>query len=563
MTLIKPYKHQIEALLVAQAKISQEENCLLEIGTAGGKSVIIALINNHLHSKGKRVLNLVFSSSVLSHNRSQTANMYKEIKTSVVCAGLGENDISGDVVFATEQSFKKYLTDDSILKQFDFIVIDEMHRINKDSMSTYQRILNTMHWCRLVGLTATPFYGSGEPTFGEDKHFKSRDFVYSIRETEEAKVTTPVYHKPSPVGYKLKNVRVSGDFNQKQLDEEIDKQKEVTRQMIEYFLSDWDKKNTLVFCVGVRHALLTQEILNESGVSSSFISSDMKVSERERLFNEYRASDFNHVLVSVDTMTTGVDLPNTFNLVILRPVGSYNLYSQLVGRGVRKHPSKEFCSEYDFGFNRERLGSYRNISNVVLLDIKERRLLSARKCILCGGELIKRSASSSKFLCSGCGEEYIICICKALLRLNEIKQPSECPECLEPIFKTCSSCGKLNFNRNTGCDNPDCNFKFGEGVVSSGFTQVKLEDEYVARVFSMKETPESITFLSQAGKKITFRYFIRHRNVIIRNKQKQAKTTAFSYFQRNERGRLICPSKIKYKKTSTNKILLGVCYEHK
>jgi DNA repair protein RadD len=61
-------------------------------------------------------------------------------------------------------------------------------------------------------------------------------------------------------------------------------------------------------------------------------------------------------LVNVDVLTTGFDAQCVDAICILRATASPGLFAQIVGRGLRTHPSKSDCLVLDFGSNIERHG---------------------------------------------------------------------------------------------------------------------------------------------------------------------------------------------------------------
>src|SRR5204863_819514 len=65
---------------------------------------------------------------------------------------------------------------------------------------------------------------------------------------------------------------------------------------------------------------------------------------------EFRNRPKPSVVVSVDMLTTGVDIPDLEFLVFLRPVKSRILFEQMLGRGTRngeKHPDKSHFVVFD------------------------------------------------------------------------------------------------------------------------------------------------------------------------------------------------------------------------
>src|SRR3989454_3243737 len=101
---------------------------------------------------------------------------------------------------------------------------------------------------------------------------------------------------------------------------------------------------TLVFAVNdlphVSHADRLVEMLREEfGRGDSFvqkITGSPTVDRPLQRIKEFRNRPLPTIAVTVDMLTTGIDIPKIENLVFLRPVRSRILFAQMLGRGTRK-----------------------------------------------------------------------------------------------------------------------------------------------------------------------------------------------------------------------------------
>ena len=100
---------------------------------------------------------------------------------------------------------------------------------------------------------------------------------------------------------------------------------------------------TIVFAINVVHAIHLSALFNKEGIKSEFIVSDVKDSvtgvrisreDNERKLEEYRAGKVK-VLVNVNILTEGVDLPQTKTVFLARPTVSTILMTQMIGRALR------------------------------------------------------------------------------------------------------------------------------------------------------------------------------------------------------------------------------------
>ncbi len=104
-----------------------------------------------------------------------------------------------------------------------------------------------------------------------------------------------------------------------------------------------DYGQTIVFAVNVLHAITLSKLFNDAGIAADFVVSDVKDSvtgvrisreDNERKLQEYRDGKL-QVLVNVNILTEGVDLPQTKTVFLARPTVSTILMTQMIGRALR------------------------------------------------------------------------------------------------------------------------------------------------------------------------------------------------------------------------------------
>lgn len=115
---------------------------------------------------------------------------------------------------------------------------------------------------------------------------------------------------------------------------------------------------TIVFAINVVHAIHLSALFNKEGIKSEFIVSDVKDSvtgvrisreDNERKLEEYRAGKVK-VLVNVNILTEGVDLPQTKSVFLARPTVSTILMTQMIGRALRGEAAGGTSSAYIVSF---------------------------------------------------------------------------------------------------------------------------------------------------------------------------------------------------------------------
>ena len=118
-----------------------------------------------------------------------------------------------------------------------------------------------------------------------------------------------------------------------------------------------DRGKTLVFAASDRHADEVVHHLREAYRAEGVEVEDGDDPQDHRLastsvsdlIREYKNDADPRIAVTVDLLTTGIDVPAITNLVFLRRVNSRILYDQMIGRATRLCPEigKEVFQIYD------------------------------------------------------------------------------------------------------------------------------------------------------------------------------------------------------------------------
>ena len=99
------------------------------------------------------------------------------------------------------------------------------------------------------------------------------------------------------------------------------------------------------FFLGHKHEEASSSPRGKFTVAS--VTSQTDGAERARILEQYTAGKI-HVLVNCSVFIEGTDLPRTDCIVMTRPTCNANLYTQMVGRGLRLYGSKQSCLVLDF-----------------------------------------------------------------------------------------------------------------------------------------------------------------------------------------------------------------------
>lgn len=262
---------------------------------------------------------------------------------------------------------------------FDVVIADECHRgYTAQELSVWRDTLEHFDAIR-VGLTATP----AAHTLA---YFKDTIFEYGYRQAvqdgflvdyDAVKVQSGVringvflteneavkYIDPKTGEKRLDRLEAERQFDASSIEREItvpDSNRKVIEELKKYAEEHERSYNrfpkTLIFAVNdqpfTSHAQSIVELCREVfGRGEDFVAKITGTVDRPlQRIKEFRNRPNPAVVVSVDLMSTGVDIPDLEFIVFLRPVKSRILFEQMLGRGTRKgfhHPDKSHFTVFD------------------------------------------------------------------------------------------------------------------------------------------------------------------------------------------------------------------------
>jgi type I restriction enzyme R subunit len=392
---LRPY--QIEAIGVAEtAVLDGRRAVLLAMATGTGKTrTVLGMIYRFLKTgRFKRVLFLVDRTAL----GEQAQDVFNEVKIEQLLTlneiynikNLEDKEIDREtkIHVATVQSLvKRIIYNDSqsmpSVADYDLIIIDEAHRgyildrdmgddehlyrNQNDYVSKYRAVIDYFDAVK-IALTATPALHTteifGKPVFEytyrraviegylvdhdapHDIHTKLRDGGIKDKPGD----TLAIYDATTGEitnSDELEDERTFDidTFNRRVIDENFDRAvlTEITRS-----INPDGNGKTLIYAVNDEHADLIVKLLKDiyepMGVISDAImkitgsiggGNPRKIMEAVKRFKNEK---YPNIAVTVDLLTTGIDVPEITTLVFMRRVKSRILFEQMMGRATRLCP---------------------------------------------------------------------------------------------------------------------------------------------------------------------------------------------------------------------------------
>ena len=298
---------------------------LLVLPTGGGKTVIFSAIAQSAASRGRRVLILVHRRELIHQTSSKLA--WVGLDHGIIAAGVPATD--AQVQVASVQTLARRLA--RIDWQPGLIIIDEAHHATAGQWS---RILD--HWPNTyrLGVTATPCRLDGR---GLRSAFDAMVLGPSVADLTSAGFLSPARIYAPPVVADLASVRTrAGDYANDQAAAAMDRPT-VTGDAISHYQRLAAGQQAIAFCCNVKHAVSVCDAFKTAGIAAELLLGGTQ--DREQVVADF-AAHRTKVLVTVDVVSEGFDVPAASCAILLRPTQSLGLYLQQVGRVLRPAPSK-------------------------------------------------------------------------------------------------------------------------------------------------------------------------------------------------------------------------------
>ncbi|HEM5320868.1 TPA: DEAD/DEAH box helicase [Streptococcus suis] len=228
---------------------------------------------------------------------------------------------------------------------FNYILIDEVHKAGADS---YKKVMSYFQPDFYLGMTATPERTDGQNIY----ELFDYNIAYEIRlqEALDNDMLCPFIY------YGVSDIKIDGQL----IDEKATFSNLVSEQRVNHILEkiayygvSGEVVKGLIFCSSVKEAKELESQFNNRGLRTRALSGEHSQEERQRVVQDLENGNLDYIL-TVDIFNEGIDIPSVNQVVMLRNTQSSIIFIQQLGRGLRKHDSKEYVTIIDF------IGNYQN-----------------------------------------------------------------------------------------------------------------------------------------------------------------------------------------------------------
>ncbi len=382
------YEHQVEAMTELN-NIDKKStfHSLLVLPTGGGKTLTAAYwLLKIVVDKKKKVL-WIAHRHLLLEQAAETfvKNSYSDIMIQEtefkyrIISGMHDKPIhiksDDDILIVSKDSIIKNLDLlEQWLKNEDvYLIIDEAHHATAKS---YRKIIdyveNTASNVKLLGLTATPFRTSEKEKGLLGKIFRD-DIVYKvdlITLMKKGILSTPIPEScetniaiGDSLGLKALKSIEGLDIIPEDIAETIATNANRNKIIVQrYFENHKNYGQTLVFAINKTHAFVLKALFEEygkkygikagvivSGTQTEFVGIEISNEENSKQIEAYKNEEI-QILINVNILTEGTDLPKTQTVFLTRPTVSTVLMTQMVGRALRGEKAGGTAKAYIVSF---------------------------------------------------------------------------------------------------------------------------------------------------------------------------------------------------------------------
>lgn len=381
---IRLYEHQKQAVqnLDDWKRQSDSGAGLLVLPTGGGKTLTATYwLMRSILDQGGKVFWIAHRQELLNQALHafervcyQDLSPHKQSYQYRIISGQHDKAVhikpTDDILIASKSSLSRNLTyiQHWIKENKNQIcmVIDEAHHA---PASEYRKLIDTMREhsgnFRLLGLTATPFRTAEKEQGLLGKLFPD-DILYKIdlhTLIEYGILSEPIFH---PIET---NIKMSDWFHQENADKILERivnergfdfdspgalgkeaakliaaHSERNRFIVETYVKNQQMYGKmLVFAINVNMAIALNALFLERGVRSAYVVSGIQDSatgvsrsdeQNKAIIQQFRDGELD-VLVNVNILTEGTDLPQVQSVFLTRPTKSTILMTQMIGRALR------------------------------------------------------------------------------------------------------------------------------------------------------------------------------------------------------------------------------------
>jgi superfamily II DNA or RNA helicase len=321
-------------------KFLENPQCLQEIATGAGKTIMTAALSQRIESYGRSIV-IVPNKSLVTQTEKDYINMGLDVgvffgdrkefgKTHTICTWQSLN-----ILLKNTKSFEAEVTIQDFLEDVVCVIVDEVHMAKADALKTLLTGVMSQIPIRW-GLTGTI----------PKEAFEFEALHVSIGPVESQLSASELQERGVLANCHVNIVQLIDQVEYNNYQSELKYLLEETGRLdtISELVSRVNLTgNTLVLVDRISAGTALQQRLPDS----VFISGGTKSGERQDEYDEVATAQGKIIIATYGVAAVGINIPRIFNLVLLEPGKSFVRVIQSIGRGIRKAEDKDHVQIWD------------------------------------------------------------------------------------------------------------------------------------------------------------------------------------------------------------------------
>lgn len=362
---IEPNAMQRDALAsIRQLRDEGQRRAIVISATGTGKTYLSAFDVREFHPK--RMLYVANRDTILKAARESYQRVLgcDEAELGLLTGSSKQHDAK--YVFASVDTLRRHMEEWYESDDFDYVLIDEAHH---SGANNYRSVIDYFSEARfMLGMTATPERTDSFDIFALFDH----NIAYEIRlqKALDENMLCPfhyygVHEFLGDDGSRVDSAEGISKSDKRQIQYSLEELTEPSRvryiiRKLEQYGSYGQQVTGLVFCSRIDEAEQLSHLFNqetnqqaERPYRTVAISGKTSPKDVENAVNRLEAGELDYIF-TVDKFNEGIDIPAINQIVMLRNTESSIVFTQQLGRGLRKFPHKTCVTVIDF------IGNYAN-----------------------------------------------------------------------------------------------------------------------------------------------------------------------------------------------------------
>lgn len=367
---VKPFtlhQYQDRAVEASWEALTESGEALVYLATGLGKTVVAGQVLRRflLANPGAQVLVTAHMIDLVEQlERAMWRDVPKNVPTRLLNGSSKPNALPG-VTFGVAPTARAYIESGY---SPGLIVVDEAHHVGETG--NYATMLDLLPGAKRLGVTATPWRGDKydiEQTFGQPVVRVSISEGMKLGYLADVKyrvfadnIDWDFVREASENGYSIK------DLNKRLFIPERD---EAVKENLERVWDQTTSPRAIVFCQSIQHAERMRDLLalRPGWENTATLHANLKIRERRERLLKFRSGEV-PILVAVDILNEGVDVPDVNILCFARVTHSRRIFVQQLGRGLRLRKGKTHVEVLDFVSDIRRLAELYDMREQVSED---------------------------------------------------------------------------------------------------------------------------------------------------------------------------------------------------